>query len=81
MTMGHGWVNPLPGGARARCGGPPLCRECAEELAAAKNANWRMHGLSAFSDEEIAREHHWRMLNKLGDPRVAVSMNPKTEGI
>ncbi len=28
----HGWVNPLPSGAKARCGGPPLCKQCAQEL-------------------------------------------------
>ena len=29
---GHGWVTPLPSGAKARCGGPSICRECAAEL-------------------------------------------------
>jgi hypothetical protein len=29
----HGWVNPLPGGQVARCGGPGLCKQCQEELA------------------------------------------------
>lgn len=28
---GHGWVTPLPGGAKARCGGPPLCLVCVME--------------------------------------------------
>lgn len=28
---GHGWVNPLPSGAKARCGGPGLCPVCAVE--------------------------------------------------
>lgn len=28
---GHGWVKPLPGGAKARCGGPAICSECALE--------------------------------------------------
>ena len=29
---GHGWVIPLPNGARARCGGPGLCHLCNAEL-------------------------------------------------
>lgn len=28
--------------------------------------------LSDYSDDEIAREHHYRMLKKLGDPRICV---------
>lgn len=28
---GHGWVNPLPSGAKARCGGPGMCSVCAAE--------------------------------------------------
>ncbi len=31
---GHGHVTPRPDGAKARCGGPALCPECARELAA-----------------------------------------------
>jgi hypothetical protein len=30
---GHGHVTPRPDGAKARCGGPALCHECARELA------------------------------------------------
>ena len=30
---GHGHVFRLPGGAKARCGGPGLCRECDADLA------------------------------------------------
>lgn len=33
--MGHGHVTPNPDGSRARCGGLPLCPECAQEAAAA----------------------------------------------
>jgi hypothetical protein len=32
-VSGHGWVTPLPGGAKAKCGGPGLCAECAQEQA------------------------------------------------
>jgi hypothetical protein len=28
---GHGHVTPNPDGTKARCGGPPLCPECARE--------------------------------------------------
>lgn len=28
----HGWVHPLPSGAKARCGGPGLCPQCSQEL-------------------------------------------------
>lgn len=30
---GHGWVTPLPSGAKARCGGPGICPECQREQA------------------------------------------------
>lgn len=30
---GHGWVYRIPGGARARCGGPGLCPQCSDDLA------------------------------------------------
>ena len=32
--MAHGWVYPLPNGAKARCGGPAICPECQREAAA-----------------------------------------------
>jgi hypothetical protein len=28
QALGHGWVRPLPSGAKARCGGPAICRQC-----------------------------------------------------
>lgn len=34
MNSGHGHVNPRADGVKARCGGPPICSECALELAA-----------------------------------------------
>lgn len=30
--------------------------------------------LADFTDDEIAREYHLRMLRKLGDPRIGVSL-------
>lgn len=33
MIGGHGHVKPRPDGAKARCGGPRICPECAKELA------------------------------------------------
>ena len=30
---GHGWVTPNPDGTKARCGGPGLCGQCAQEKA------------------------------------------------
>lgn len=33
MIDGHGWVRPRPDGAKARCGGPAICRECAIDAA------------------------------------------------
>lgn len=32
-NIGHGWLRRRPDGAKARCGGPALCRVCAKELA------------------------------------------------
>lgn len=31
LWRGHGWVRPLPGGVKARCGGPAICPRCALE--------------------------------------------------
>jgi len=35
-NIGHGHVFPRPDGARARCGGPGLCKVCAQDLAKAE---------------------------------------------
>jgi len=32
-NTGHGHVYPRPDGARARCGGPSICKDCARDLA------------------------------------------------
>lgn len=32
VKFGHGWVQPNPGGSRARCGGPAGCSVCEQEL-------------------------------------------------
>jgi len=32
-NVGHGWVHPRKDGARARCGGPRMCKQCALEQA------------------------------------------------
>lgn len=34
--MNHGHVKPNPDGSKARCGGPAICSECAQELASLK---------------------------------------------
>ena len=33
LNLGHGHVWPRPDGARARCGGPGICRECSRDAA------------------------------------------------
>lgn len=33
-NTGHGHVRPRPDGARARCGGPPMCKTCRAEQVA-----------------------------------------------
>ena len=33
-TDGHGWVAPRADGAKAKCGGPGMCRVCQAEAAA-----------------------------------------------
>jgi hypothetical protein len=38
----HGWVHPLPSGAKARCGGPGLCSQCSQELAETYRMAYRM---------------------------------------
>lgn len=35
-NTGHGYVWKRPDGQKARCGGPSMCRECAQDLAASK---------------------------------------------
>jgi hypothetical protein len=32
LRIGHGWVRKIYGGVVARCGGPAICCECADEL-------------------------------------------------
>lgn len=48
------------------CGTSAGCR-CAEKFKL-------MAPLSSYTDEQIAAEHHRRMLAKLGDPRICVSL-------
>ncbi|MET7335863.1 hypothetical protein [Nonomuraea sp. NPDC005650] len=48
MTGPHGHVTPRPDDKKARCGGPRLCRKCADELAA----------VEAAAPEQIARAFH-----------------------
>lgn len=40
---GHGWVFPMPGGVKARCGGPAICPACA------KDATLRLGSLTGFA--------------------------------
>jgi hypothetical protein len=44
MIEGHGWVHPREDGAKARCGGPAICGQCASEKA------------QKDSDEELERQ-------------------------
>lgn len=39
---GHGWVHPREDGSHARCGGPAMCLECADEARVAGFTRW--HG-------------------------------------
>jgi hypothetical protein len=34
---GHGWVHPHPAKIKARCGGPGMCPQCAEDLNELRN--------------------------------------------
>lgn len=38
LGSGHGHVFPLPGGKKARCGGPALCGACAKDFAQANQS-------------------------------------------
>lgn len=52
-----------------------LCSRPECQTTAGCKCNQRsVYGLDSFSDEEIAREHHWRMVKKLGDPRICVTV-------
>lgn len=42
----HGHVLPRPDGAKARCGGPALCAQCARELDSIKNMSKDMEAIS-----------------------------------
>lgn len=35
----HGWVTPIAGGIKARCGGPGMCRDCNAEVEQLEKAN------------------------------------------
>lgn len=43
LNFGHGHVYPRPDGARAKCGGPLICAECAKDQAR-KNQEERVQG-------------------------------------
>lgn len=52
LSVGHGWVRPLPYGTVARCGGPHICTECATEMEKLARAVkelywWQVHGPDA----------------------------------
>lgn len=69
-VIGHGWVTPTPDGAKARCGGPPVCSACAREARLAGFEMWNgaplrapgpTHPVSAPDSEygdEVARLLH-----------------------
>lgn len=62
------WRNTIAGIAQA-------LRGAANEYSAANEyVEGATGALSVFSDEEIAREHYWRMLQKLGSPLGCVGM-------
>lgn len=71
--MNHGHVRPNPDGSVARCGGPPLCEECAIELV---NVYWEEHkaylihnfgergdmaGDGSFSEPAKTRAHQYAL--------------------
>ena len=53
VTQRHGWVTPLPYGAKARCGGPGICKGCQEEVQASKR-----HGESGRGARDIQMLSH-----------------------
>lgn len=40
----HGWVKPLPQGAKARCGGPGMCGHCMAERIVARGCPTDSYG-------------------------------------
>lgn len=55
-NVGHGHVFPRPDGVKARCGGPALCAECKQDLAA---KNLQEQPPSKERDEAIAIANRW----------------------
>ena len=76
MIGGHGHVTPRPDGAKARCGGPGICRECALELARKDGESGR--DLGALMLERLGRYpasqcmHSWKV-----EARTFYCLEPK----
>lgn len=61
MNTGHGHVFPRPDGFKARCGGPGLCPECANDSMRQRNgatARKRIEETEAVSDPDV----YWPMV-------------------
>ncbi len=43
-NMGHGHVFQRTDGVKAKCGGPNLCGECANDLASTRKTKWHVDG-------------------------------------
>jgi len=48
--------------------------ECQTTAGCLCQTQFTFRSLSQYTDEEIAREYHWRMMKKLGDPLICVQM-------
>lgn len=42
-SLGHGHVRPNPDGTKAKCGGPALCLQCANELRGVQTGRWKLN--------------------------------------
>ena len=67
QNVGHGWVRPRPDGAKAKCGGPAICRECATEAGIPLP---EVEEALLFFDIRPLGQHKWALC----EPREALDM-------
>jgi hypothetical protein len=62
----HGWVVPLPSGAKARCGGPGLCPMCRQELRELGHGQFKPMDAKAMQ-ERLGKEFESVLFDNLWD--------------
>lgn len=67
VVSGHGWVVPLPSGAKARCGGPPMCLVCVMESEGVRITP----AVEQLARQRVSFIEHIQAMTKVGDVLMA----------